>query len=89
MNVNNSSHLQQTTTHWHALMTEQLARATSFCDEAAKRFDQGIAQARSLTEESTKVLVAWLEYGAALEKEWQRVSLEGAKKSLEFLAPRG
>jgi hypothetical protein len=86
---NGTSQVQQTTTLWHSLLTDHMARVESFYAEGTKAFDQGVAQAKTATEESSKVFSAWLEYGVQLSRDFQKLSLEGAKKSLELFQPRG
>jgi hypothetical protein len=89
MTTNVSSQVQQTATFWQSLMSDQLARVESFYAETSKMYDQGLAQAKSATEESSKVFLAWVEYNVQLSKDLQKMSIESAKKSAELFQPKG
>jgi hypothetical protein len=84
-----SSQVQQTTTFWQSLMNDQLARVESFYAETSKMYDQGLAKAKTATEESSKVLMAWVEYNVQLSRDLQKMSIESVKKSAELFQPKG
>jgi hypothetical protein len=84
-----SSHVQQNVAFWHGLMNEQLARVESYGAEVGKLQEQGIAQAKLVADESGRLLGAFMEYGTQLTRDFQKLALEGARKSLDLLRPQG
>lgn len=86
---NGSSHVQQSVGFWHGLMNEQLARVEAYGTEVSKAQEQGLAQAKLVADESGKLVQAWMEYGTQLTRDFQKLALEGAKKSLDLLRPQG
>jgi hypothetical protein len=101
MATNQSSHVQQNgtkvadgaTVAWSGLWNDHVARLEAFYAEMNKLQDQGLAQSKLASDESTKLFQAWAEYSVALSRDFQKLSIEGAKKSLELLSlaqtPRG
>jgi|HubBroStandDraft_1064217.scaffolds.fasta_scaffold298438_1 hypothetical protein len=87
MTGNATSHVQQTTTLWHTLLNDQLSRVESFYTETAKYCDQSLGQARTAADETTKVYQAWVDSAVMLSRDLQRLSIEGARKSLELFRP--
>jgi len=86
---NGSSHVQQSVALWHGLVNEHMARVEAYGTEVGKVQEQGMAQAKLAADESAKLFSAWVEYGTQLTKDFQKLALEGAKRSLELLRPQG
>jgi hypothetical protein len=86
---NASSHVQQSVTLFHGLLNEQLARVEAFGNELGKAQEQGMAQAKLAADESTKVFQAFLEYGTQLNRDFQKLAFDGARRGLELLRPQG
>ena len=82
MTSNVTSQLQQTIALWQALWNNHLSRMETFYGETAKMYDQSLGQARSATEETNKLCQAWVDSAVTLTRDLQKLSIEGARKSL-------
>ncbi|MCS6899239.1 MAG: hypothetical protein RMJ98_05990 [Myxococcales bacterium] len=82
------SQVQQFLTKW---MVDQGARVESMLAEYGQLQQKGAEQAKQTMQEWTKLTQATMNYGMELNEQWQKLSLEAARRALEMVthAPKG
>lgn len=65
---------------------EQLNRLGQMLDEAAKMQTRWFEASNQSIDESSELAKTSVKYFSDLSSEWRRLSLDGAKKAMEFFA---
>lgn len=73
---------------WRKAWADGGERAKAVLDESARIEAQGLAQARTMMDESVKMGHETLAYWSQLSAEWRKLSLEATRRTAEmFTAP--
>ena len=72
---------------WRKAWTDGGERAKALLDEGARIEAQGMAQARTMLDESAKMGHETLAYWGQLSAEWRKLSLEATRHTAEMFTP--
>ena len=68
-------------------MTDHLARVQAVTDEAVRVEAQGLAQARTMIDESAKLAHETMSYATQLSAEWRKLMFDAVRQSRDLVNP--
>jgi hypothetical protein len=69
------------------LVTEQGARVESALSECGRLQQKGAEQTKQAVQEWARLTQASVSYGVELGEQWQKLSLEAARRAFELVTP--
>lgn len=82
-----NSQVQQFTTEWNRLVTDQVARMESGLGELAKLENKTVAQAVNGFEEAGRYAKESLAIAEKATAEWRKLMVEATKRAAAIIAP--
>lgn len=83
------SQVREAQNAWKKMMDDQLVRMELAFGEAARMQEQGLEQSRAAVDEMAKLTKDSINYFGQLQKEWQKLTLDAAKKSADLFTIQG
>jgi hypothetical protein len=83
------SQVREAQNAWKKMMDDQLVRMELAFGEAARMQEQGLEQSRAAVDEMAKLTKDSINYFGQLQREWQKLTLDAAKKSADLFTIQG